>query len=381
MTTYVRAPEAARRLDVTLNTLYAYVSRGRISRTTAADGRTSLFDLDEVAALRERSRRKPPELPPSIDVRIATGVTNLDEAGVRYRGHRVVDLIDERFEVVAELLWSGQLPDPDHPPAPWPTIPAGTLPAEPPSIAALVRLALAVDGHVGCSARPDDPVAVGRLVLGSVPDALGTGVDSASAPFAERLAGCWQPRPHRAFVDAINAVLILLADHELATSTLAVRVATSTRSSTAMSVVAGLAAVSGSLHGGAAAEAHDLIDRSMRLGPRQVLGDLLDRGERVPGFGHSIYRNVDPRFELLFERVREIPGAHAVVDTVDALVAGSSITIARAPNVDLALGALLAAAHLPADTPLFAIARIAGWIAHHAEELDERPIRYRGLAR
>ena len=84
MTTFVRAPEAARRLDVSLNTLYAYVSRGRISRTTATDGRTSLFDLDEVDALRARSRRTAPIPPPSIDVRIATGVTHLDEAGVRY---------------------------------------------------------------------------------------------------------------------------------------------------------------------------------------------------------------------------------------------------------------------------------------------------------
>lgn len=67
MTTFVRAPEAARRLGVSTATLYAYVSRGRIGRVRAADGRASLFAVDEIDALTERSRRRPTAPPPTID--------------------------------------------------------------------------------------------------------------------------------------------------------------------------------------------------------------------------------------------------------------------------------------------------------------------------
>jgi citrate synthase len=65
---------------------------------------------------------------------------------------------------------------------------------------------------------------------------------------------------------------------------------------------------------------------------------------------------------------------------VDAVVAAAGERMAHQPNVDLALGALTWLAGLDADVPIFAVARIAGWGAHHAEELTERPVRFRGVA-
>ena len=113
MTTYVGADEAARLLGVTKPTLYAYVSRGVVTRRTAVDGRTSLYDREELAALAARSRRRPVGDRPSIDVRIASAITRLDEGRLSYRGHDAVALATRvTFEQTAELLWTGTLPDP-----------------------------------------------------------------------------------------------------------------------------------------------------------------------------------------------------------------------------------------------------------------------------
>jgi citrate synthase len=65
---------------------------------------------------------------------------------------------------------------------------------------------------------------------------------------------------------------------------------------------------------------------------------------------------------------------------VDAVVAEAGRVLPHPPNVDLALGALTWATGLDASTPIFAVARIAGWGAHYAEELNERPVRFRGVA-
>ena len=114
MARYVGAAEAARQLGVQRATLYAYVSRGLIGRRVAVDGRTSLYSVDDLEHLARRVRRRDAEVVPrpSLDVQIVTTVTTLDEDGVRYRGHDVAELArTSSFERVAELLWTGTLPD------------------------------------------------------------------------------------------------------------------------------------------------------------------------------------------------------------------------------------------------------------------------------
>ena len=112
VTRFVGADEAARQLGVQKATLYAYVSRGLIQRRVAIDGRTSLYSASDLDALLHRARRRDVEPRPSIDVQIVTRVTVLDETGVRYRDHDVAELARTcHFEEVAELLWTGTLPD------------------------------------------------------------------------------------------------------------------------------------------------------------------------------------------------------------------------------------------------------------------------------
>jgi citrate synthase len=379
VTTLIRSHEAAALLNVSKPTLYAYVSRGRLQRTTAPDGRTSLFARDEVERLAARTRRAAPGQRATIDVQITSAITVIDDSDLRYRGVRVDDLAAAcRFEDVAELLWN-EVREGEPTGVRWPALsnqdrdairPIAGLNATP-----IGRMAIA--SHVlGASHLDDSPADAARRLLLATPVILGS--TRRTGRFADRVARAWRARPTPELVDAVDAVLILLADHELATSTLAVRIAASVRTSPYVAFAAGLASVEGALHGSASAEVHRFLVECDALDPATVIARRRAQREPIPGFGHKVYRTVDPRFGPLLEQVRRLDSAGAML--VDAVVAETGRLLPHPPNVDLALGALTWATGLDASTPIFAVARIAGWGAHYAEELSERPVRFRGVA-
>ncbi len=375
----IGAGEAARLLGVTKATLYAYVSRGRLERHTAVDGRTSLYPRDQVEILANRGRTRTPVERPSIDVQIGSSITQLDDAGLRYRGHDVAELAGgSSFERVAELLWSGDLRD---------ERPTWKLDKE-----VLERCRATVR-----AAGAGSPVAVMTLCAQVLsPESELSGADGARrlaaiAPsvlggpqrgsIAARLTRAYVMRPSQELVAAVDVALVLLADHELATSTLAVRVACSVRADPFAALAAGLAVLSGPLHGGASAMTADMLRRAVEVGAERTVADHLDAGLRLPGFGHSVYRRGDPRVAPLLDALRDVPGSTRTVEAVGGVIAEAGRRLAHLPNVDLALGALLAVGGFPRDAPLFAVARLAGWGAHYDEELAERPLRFRGLTR
>lgn len=198
---------------------------------------------------------------------------------------------------------------------------------------------------------------------------------------AERLARRLSPSPTPQLVRGVDAALVLLADHELASSTLAVRVAASTRADIYDALLAGLATLAGPLHGGASQLAHGLLVDAEDHGIERALDDTLRWQGVLPGFGHSVYRNGDPRFVPLFERFEQLasPGQ---VELVRALVEVAAAHDLPAANVDLALAAITWSTRMAPDAgrTLFAVARVAGWVAHYLEELGERPLRYRARA-
>jgi len=383
VTRFLGADEAARQLGVQKATLYAYVSRGLIQRRVAVDGRTSLYSAADLDALLRRARRRDVEPRPSIDVQIVTRITVLDEAGVRYRGHDVAALARTcHFEQVAELLWTGTLPD--HVVV-WPSPEPGdralarrvTRAARAPALPALV----AVTSALGARHPDDDPPTAARRLLGVVPTVLGEPDGAPDGSMAERLARCWQPQTADALAGVVDRALVLLADHELATSTLAVRVAGSTWTPPYQAFVAGLAVIQGPLHGAATRLVHELLVDCEQHGAEAVVAQRLRAGERLPGFGHKIYKGDDPRLTPLLEAIATLPDPRGRLDVVDDLMREAGVRLTRRPNIDLGLGALAFVAGLPADVPIFAVARLAGFAAHLVEELAERPLRYRGLAR
>jgi citrate synthase len=295
-----------------------------------------------------------------------------------YRGRLATELAaGTSFEDVAALLWQSEetgdwsLPD------------LGRCPFT----ETLDRLRWAL---VACGAgdplrsdlRPAAVTRAARRVAAAFTDVVGpTPSDEDSfAPVATRLTA--RLTPHVAVEPtALNAALVLLADHELATSTVAVRVAASVRADPYDALAAGLATLAGPLHGGASQLAYELLAVAERDGVARALNDVLREQGRLPGFGHSVYKSGDPRFDALYRLAEPLLSEErrAIVGEVIALAAAHDVPLA---NCDLALAALSWGTGMPPDTgrTIFAVARVAGWAAHYMEELTERPLRFRARA-
>jgi citrate synthase len=368
--------EAARRLGVKLSTIYAYVSRGLLVSHRSADDRRSLFEVGDVEALARRSRTG--QRTEGRLATVATSVTELRAEGPLYRGVPATALVGVKsFEEVADLLWGVD-------PGPWTPVDVGPVPVR--TFDDRLRWAVVMTGSVDPLRSDQRDVAVaqaGRTIIATMIASLGSSSDSAAvgeSPIADRLAARLVELPDDATVAAVGASLVLLADHELASSTLAVRIAASTRSDVYDAVLAGLGVVNGPLHGGASRQAHLLLADAELRGSAAALDDALRWHRSAPGFGHFFYEDRDPRFEALHPLVdRVASGARReVVDSVMALAADRGLP---RPNIDFGLAALSFATGMDAEASvLFKIARVAGWVAHYLEELREPPLRYRARA-
>lgn len=383
------AAEAAQRLGVKLPTLYAYVSRGLLRSLPGRGGRARRYLASDVDALRERGPA----------VRSAAGalrwgepilessITAMTQAGPAYRGRLATQLArsGQSFEAVAELLWTGVLPEPAPrwEPEPCPEL-DGVRPllgAEAPHASVfpvLVAARAAADaGRFDTTPEGMLPRARGliRLLAAglALPRAPARAKRAARAPrIAEVVARAFALEVDPATLAAIDALLILLADHELNASTFAARVAASTHADVYAVVQAGLATLSGPLHGATSDRFEALLAEvgAPELAERAVQ-ERARRGERIPGFGHTFYGpSGDARartlLELAWERppTRESAIANAVIGAMER---------ARKPpaNVDSGAVVLRAALGMPAGAVagLFAIGRTAGWVAHALEQI------------
>jgi len=360
---WLTADEAMGRLGVRPQTLYAYVSRGRIeARPDPADPRRSQYRLADIGQLAERKSRgrKASEVAAGAiawgEPVLSSAITTVAGGRLFYRGRDAVRLADsETLESTARLLRGG------HGAA----LKAVTRVAPPTDPLTRPRLFAALSGRAGT-----DPPARGRALLALAAEAAGLldlVADAAAGrvadgPIHARIAAAWN-RPEVA--DAIRRALVLLADHELNASTFAARVTASTGASLAASALAGLCALSGPLHGGMADRVLNLVEEARRIGPEAAVRGRLARAGPIPGFGHPLYPAGDPRAAALIEAF-EPPPDYA------ALRAAVETATGEAANVDFALTALAARFDLPPDAPfaLFAVGRAAGWLAHAVEQVQ-----------
>jgi citrate synthase len=230
---------------------------------------------------------------------------------------------------------------------------------------------------------PAAVVATGRTILGTMVAALPVRVAGTQPPHRFALAGALWSRltdraPTPAGIEALNAALVLLADHDLAASTFAARVAASTRAHPYAVVQAGLAALEGPLHGAASDLVYGLLTDAMRSrDPVGTISGRLRADGWVPGFGHPLYPAGDPRAAVLLEAAAT--GQSPAGDTVRAMLAAMDRHSGAAPNVDFALAAFTLVHGMDADAgeAVFAVARTAGWIAHALEEYADEPSRFR----
>ena len=313
------------------------------------------------------------------------------------RGHALNQLAGRwTFEQVIGLLWQGFFDD----------LPADLAPALGaaraavfPHVAALDDTLLAlgpVDAMRALTARladGDDLATALRLVAApAVFTAAAMSAGAGLAPVApdprlghaaDILRMTRGAAPSAAETAALDAYLVTVIDHGLNASTFAARVTASTRAGLTSAVLAGISALKGPLHGGAPGPVIDMFDDIAKAdNARGWLEAALDRGDRLMGFGHRVYRVRDPRADALKAAVRalgagseRLPGRLALAEAVET--AALQVLAARKPgrslqtNVELYTALLLEALAFPpaAFTGVFAMGRVAGWIAHAREQV------------
>ena len=389
--------QVADRLGVKPETVYAYVSRGLLRSHRAPGGRGSWFDPNEVEELSTHTRQATANGGRPTQPFIATELTLLSEGGLYYRGRNVAELAEsESFESVAGLLWTGSLAPPTFEASPQSLDLVRQVAQAMPDSARLPDL-LHVIPSIAAAAdplrfdlNPDSVRAAAASLLAIMVEALptrvgnaGPGTQTSPPSIAQRLWPKLTDKPPTEHgIRALNAALIVLADHDLAVSTLAGRVAASARAHPYAVVSAALGAFDGPLHGAAGSHAYRLVTDALRSGdPVAAYADRLRTQGRVEGFGHAAYPDGDPRARVLLQLLdaagEEFPPHVRAV--ADGLRAAASRRGPGLPNVDFALP-LLAHAYdmLPdAGEVIFIIARTVGWIAHALEEYEEPAMRFR----
>jgi citrate synthase len=171
--------------------------------------------------------------------------------------------------------------------------------------------------------------------------------------------------------DLLRSALVLCADHELNVSSFTARSVASAGSNPYAVVIAGLAALEGTRHGGASARVESMLASMRRARDlRSVITARLRRGERIDGFGHPLYPSGDPRAAMLIEGLRDLYGKSAELAFVLNFAEAATSAVREAPNIDFALAALGSVLGLPSGSPLvlFAIGRAIGWIGHAIEQ-------------
>jgi len=317
-----------------------------------------------------------------------------------YRGYDIVDLAEHStFEEVAYLLWYGRLPG-------------------------FIEFQAFLDGFTGCMKLPVEtvmilrmfphaatPMEVLRTAVSSLghwdPDSGNTRLDAClrkaqrlteRIPMIiashQRLRDGKEPleplsnngiafnflytlqgkEPDPIMVKAMDTSLILHADHELNASTFAARVTAATMTDIYSAMTSAIAALKGPLHGGANAEVMKMLDE---IGTPEKAADWvlprLTAKQKIPGFGHRVYRCEDPRATVLRKKVQEITALTGETRYYEIAQAVEKVMLSHSkvfPNVDFYSAPLYHAMGIPVElfTPIFAISRAVGWSAHILEQ-------------
>ena len=192
----------------------------------------------------------------------------------------------------------------------------------------------------------------------------------------ERFMIRWRGEPEPRHIQVMDAYFVSAAEHGMNASTFASRVVASTGADVAAAISGAIGAMSGPLHGGAPARVLHMIEEVERTGDAGAyVGGVLDRGERLMGFGHRVYRAEDPRARVLRRTVRELGAERYEVAAALEQAALAELRTRRPDrvletNVEFWAAILLDFAEVPAHlfTSMFTCARLAGWSAHVLEQ-------------
>lgn len=395
---YLSAQEAAGELSVSVRTLYAYVSRGLVrSEETGGSRRNRRYRAEDVRELKERKqRRRNPERAAESALDWGSPVTEsaitlIEDGRLYYRGIDAVELSGQcTLEEVAELIWTANMPEtgtgerrPEYLAASEEVFTQGVMQtirdeslrrgAQTGVLGAVLQRA-ATEDLAAYDLRAASVRRTGARILRLVAAAATGRKPEAGRTIAGILQGAWLPGEENAEVAAlIERALVLCADHELNVSAFTARCVASAGATPYAAVIAGLSALSGVRHGGVSRRVEALL-REIESSDSvyAAISDRLGRGEDIPGFGHQLYPEGDPRAKALLEATASaLPDSEAIAlgkevqDSVHGL-------IGERANVDFALAILSRALGLPVGggLKLFYVGRTVGWIGHVIEQYE-----------
>ena len=341
-----------------------------------------------------------PGLEGVIAAETALGYVDGEQGRLLYRGYRIGDLVERgTYPAVANLLWTGEWQPGHHlatgeiPDGVMKTLRAMPVTAKPMDA---LRTAVSAWGATQALTYPPTPeqaraltafspsalAAFSRLRAGQEPLAPDPSLDLVPG-FLYQLTGT---KPDPGTARALDAYFVVGAEHGLNASTFTARVIVSTRSDLASAVAGAIGALKGPLHGGAPSE---VVEQLHQVGSveraEQWVKETLDKGDRLMGFGHRVYRAYDPRAAALRKVAQSMDKkpewldlAMKVEDVALRVLAERHPERALKTNVEYYAAAVLQGVGLTPDLfpATFALARHAGWTAHVIEQAaDNRLIR------
>ncbi|GAA0988419.1 citrate synthase [Acrocarpospora macrocephala] len=389
MSRWLTAEEVADRLKIKRETVYAYVSRGRLRSRRADDGRGSVFnpaDVERLSAKVKGARRRQPDV-------LESEITLIAADDIYYRGHSARELaLTATFEQVACLLWGSTKATAVWVPSESTRRFCRKVIAELPSSVLPVDLIKVVAACVATVEPPDwdftpDVIAttaqrVLATLLASLPEQSPPADAAAFAGPASPMAAllwsrlCDRP-PAEAEVKLLNATMIILADHDLASATFVARTAARAGVEPSGIVRLGIDVGSGPVKGAASLAIETLLHNlNSRDGVEAALTRRLRQGDPIPGFGHPVYPEGDTRASFILDELRKSHAGNERLATVEEVI---QIQLRRGlppPNAGFALAALTYVLGMVpgAGEAIFVLSRAAGWIAHAIEEYNSEPL-------
>ena len=395
---YLSRDEVLKHLHIKPQTLYSYVSRGFIRSVPQPDGRSSFYLREDVEKVRSRSVARAGHGPAAASAMrwgepvIVTRLTELTDAGPRYRSRLAVELARTRvpFENVAEYLWTGELAEDT---LVWQQTP------DPAGLGRLLASAAKLHSHAHILQLMSMTVhglgiAEGnrreRIRLGSTPTTAGRRLIRAFAatlgflspkqayspledgePVAAGLARMFGISNDALHLNALNAALVAVADHELNPATFAARVAASGSADMHSCIGAALDTHYGTLVGRTCDRAEELFEPP--ADPEIVFERAMAMraaSRSLPGFNHPHYLNGDPRGRLMMELAMLVGRSRRVVGNMMMTLRRLEEECEARPTVECALVLLCRALGMPdrSAAGLYALGRTAGWVAHVIEQ-------------
>lgn len=340
-------------------------------------------------------------------VACSTGISSIVDATLCYRGYTIEDLAaNATFEEVIYLLWNDRLPNKSelqtfqselqsYIALPKEALQAlRGLPTKDVHPMAWLRSAVSILGLYDNEAQSEDAAAKKRVAL-RLTARMGGLVSlfertrkgqELIAPKADKslaynfLWTLFGKEPDADFVKTMDVALILHADHELNCSAFAARVTASSLSDIYSSIVSAVCALKGPLHGGANEQVMRML---LEIGDldncRKWVKDALDNKKKVMGFGHRVYKHGDPRAKILSQMSEKLTAkmgmAHwyQMSKHIDDTVQSEKGLL---PNVDFYSATVYYSMGITIDlfTPIFAVSRISGWMAHIFEQWQNNRI-------